>query len=31
MMEDLKDHIRVIQLGQADVESEIKETKLEYK
>ena len=31
MMEDLKDHIRVIKLGQADLESQIKETKAEYK
>lgn len=31
MIKDLEDHIRVIQLGQIDVEAEIKEVRAEYK
>jgi len=31
MMTDLIDHIRVIKLGQDELENEIKETRVEYK
>jgi len=31
MIEDLKDHIRVVQMGQTDLEVQIKSTKADYK